>query len=95
MSALNRRKVSSAMGPTSENEFFRKVPPVRMTSIKLPASSAAILTALVMMVRFWNWRRLAFLHLRHSALRDAHFFLVVKFLFFPQRRIFQRPLARR
>src|SRR6202034_37657 len=29
-SALRRRSVSSAMGPTSEKEFWRSVPPVRM-----------------------------------------------------------------
>ena len=36
MSALKRRKVSSAIGPTRENEFFRSVPPVRITSIGSP-----------------------------------------------------------
>ena len=45
------------MGPTSEKEFLRSVPPVRMTSTAVPASSAAMLTALVMMVRFWKLRR--------------------------------------
>ena len=51
-SALRRRKVSSAMGPTREKEFLRSVPPVRITSTAVPDSSAAMLTALVMMVRF-------------------------------------------
>ena len=51
-SALRPRRVSSAMGPTSENEFLRRVPAVRITSTAVPASSAAMLTALVMMVRF-------------------------------------------
>src|SRR5919108_3783110 len=52
MSAFSRRKVSSAIGPTRENEFFRKVPPVKITSMALPASSDAIFTALVTIVRF-------------------------------------------
>ena len=42
----------SAIGPTSEKEFFRRVPPVRITSSDEPANSAAIFTALVMIVRF-------------------------------------------
>ena len=50
-SALSRRSVSSAIGPTSENQFLRRVPPVKMTSTDVPESSAAILTAFVMIVR--------------------------------------------
>ena len=38
MSAFNLCSVSSAIGPTRENEFFRKVPPVRITSIDEPES---------------------------------------------------------
>jgi hypothetical protein len=49
---IQRRNVSSAIGPTSEKEFFRRVPPVRITSRDEPASSAAIFTALVIIVRF-------------------------------------------
>jgi hypothetical protein len=49
---IQRRNVSSVIGPTSEKEFFRRVPPVRITSRDEPASSAAIFTALVIIVRF-------------------------------------------
>ena len=51
MSAFSRRRLSSAMGPTSEYELLRNIPPVRMTSRLLPDSSLAMLMALVMMVR--------------------------------------------
>ncbi len=49
---IQRRNVSSAIGPTSEKEFFRRVPPVRITSRDEPARSAAIFTALVIIIRF-------------------------------------------
>src|SRR5581483_1274870 len=51
ISALSLCNVSSAIGPTSEKEFFRRVPPVRITSTSVPASSETILTALVTIVR--------------------------------------------
>jgi hypothetical protein len=40
------------MGPTREKEFFLRLPPVRITSTVEPESSAAMFTALVMIVRF-------------------------------------------
>src|SRR5208282_3860708 len=62
MSAFRRRSVSSAIGPTRENEFLRNIPPVRITSGEAPASSVATLTALVMMVTFVRSRNLRATH---------------------------------
>src|SRR5437762_2742157 len=52
MSAVKHRSVSSAIGPTSEKELGRSVPPVRITSTAVPARSAAMLRALVTTVKF-------------------------------------------
>ena len=49
-SALSCRSVRSAKGPTSEKEFLRSMPPVRITSMCVPASSAAMFNAFVITV---------------------------------------------
>ena len=38
--------------PDQRKEFFRRLPPVKITSSTEPESSATIFTALVMIVRF-------------------------------------------
>lgn len=50
MSACISSSTSSASGPTSEKEFLRRLPPIRMTSRFVLASSAAMFTALVITV---------------------------------------------
>src|SRR4029077_20591417 len=50
------RKVSSASGPTTEKEFLRSTPPVKITSTGESASSAAIFVALVIIVKLLNAR---------------------------------------
>src|SRR5438874_13068669 len=50
-SAFRWCNVSSAIGPTNENELLRNVPPVRITSTVVFECSAAMFTALVVIVR--------------------------------------------
>src|SRR5580693_8128305 len=92
MSALSWRKVRSASGPTREKEFLRSMPPVRITSMFVPASSAAMLIAFVITVSCaisFNARSTAVVVLPESSSTDQHLLFTVQLLFFTQRRIGQ------
>src|SRR5215468_7257274 len=110
MSALSRCRVSSAIGPTSEKEFFRSVPPVKMTSTAVPDNSADIhgVGNDREIVKVAKGTRngcggsagienhdLPFLHHACGRGRDLQLFLAVQLFFFTKRRILERPLAGR
>ena len=111
MSALNCRSVCSASGPTSENEFLRNVPPVSMTSMCVPANSAAMLIAFVITVSCdmsFNARAIAVVVVPESSSTDwpsstsldrglgnAQLLTAVELFFLAQRGIEQRPRLHR
>lgn len=110
MSAFRRCRVSSAMGPTREKEFLRKLPPVKITSKDDPDNSAAIFTAFVITVRLLKGRRaramavvvvpgiqnyyLTFFYHAGGCSCDLQFFPAVQLLFYTQGGIFKNASLR-